>query len=165
MALEGGPSIHYPFNYLKISHIPKKDMANFPKIQEALYPHIFKIDPSIPYPFKFLANIPVSPKTLPGPHFLHSKSGFPVFFAHVREFYPTYPKRLKKNERPHDERHVTSLSSLSDVIMLCHVSVFSGTYWDILYIKILYWYEEWIEKSVFHDHRLSSRGKPRDAKQ
>ena len=51
-------------------------MANFPKIQKALYPHIPKIDPSIPYPFKylqnipypfkFLANVPVSLKTLPG---------------------------------------------------------------------------------------------------
>ena len=43
-------------------------MANVPKIQKALYPHNPKIDPSslsriplnIPYPFKFLANIPVS---------------------------------------------------------------------------------------------------------
>ena len=54
-------------------------MANIPKIQKALYPHLPKIDPSIPYPFKylqnipdpfkFLANIPVSLKTLLGPHF------------------------------------------------------------------------------------------------
>ena len=29
-------------------------MANIPKIQKALYPHIPKIDPSIPYPFKYL---------------------------------------------------------------------------------------------------------------
>ena len=49
-------------------------MANIPKIQKALYPHIPKIDPGIPftkislYPFKFLANIPVSLKKLPGPH-------------------------------------------------------------------------------------------------
>ena len=52
-------------------------MANIPKIQKALYPHLPKIDQSIPYPFKylqkspyhfkFLANIPVSLKTLPGP--------------------------------------------------------------------------------------------------
>ena len=69
-------------------------MANIPKIQKALYPHIPKIDPSIPlniyknilYPFKFLTNISVSLKTLPGPHHykqaiigpptnLHSNSG------------------------------------------------------------------------------------------
>ena len=52
-------------------------MANIPKIKLALYPHIPKIDLSIPYPFKyvqnipypfnFLVNIPVSLKTLPGP--------------------------------------------------------------------------------------------------
>ena len=52
-------------------------MANIPKIQKALCPHIPKIEPiiriplniykNIPYPFKYLANIPVSLKTLPGP--------------------------------------------------------------------------------------------------
>ena len=52
-------------------------MANIPKIQKALYPHIPKSDPSIlhpfkylqniPYPFKFLVNNAVSLKTLPGP--------------------------------------------------------------------------------------------------
>ena len=35
-------------------------MANIPKIQKALYPHIPKIDPSIPYPFKYLLKDPVS---------------------------------------------------------------------------------------------------------
>ena len=74
---KGGPSIPYPFNYFeKISHIPKINMANISKIQKALYPHIPKIDPNIPYPniyknipypFKFLANIPVSLKLFPGP--------------------------------------------------------------------------------------------------
>ena len=54
-------------------------MANIPKIQKALYPHVPKIDPnipyplniykSIPYPFMILANIHVSLKTLPGPHY------------------------------------------------------------------------------------------------
>ena len=51
-------------------------MANIPKIQKALYPHIPEIDESIPlniyknilYPFKFFAKIPVSLKTHPGPH-------------------------------------------------------------------------------------------------
>ena len=54
-------------------------MANIPKILRELYPYIPKIDPSNPYPFKYLqknipypfmilANIPVSRKTLPGPH-------------------------------------------------------------------------------------------------
>ena len=53
-------------------------MANIFKIQKALYPNIPKIDSSIPYPFKyiqkysvslkFLANIPVSLKTLPVSH-------------------------------------------------------------------------------------------------
>ena len=47
-------------------------MANIPKIQKALYPHIPKIDPSIQYPLKYLQKYPVSlypciPKTLPGP--------------------------------------------------------------------------------------------------
>ena len=37
-------------------------MVNIPKIQKALYmyPHIPKIDPSIPYPFKYLQKYPVS---------------------------------------------------------------------------------------------------------
>ena len=54
-------------------------MANVPKIQKVLYPHIPKIDPSIPYPFEYLQKYPVSlsvfgqypcihKKTLPGPH-------------------------------------------------------------------------------------------------
>ena len=57
------------------------NMANIPKIQKALYPRIPKIDPSIPYPFKYLqnypvslyvlANIPVSIKTFPGPQSSH----------------------------------------------------------------------------------------------
>ena len=29
-------------------------MADIPKTQKELYPHIPKIDPSIPYPFKYL---------------------------------------------------------------------------------------------------------------
>ena len=51
-------------------------MANIPKTQKALYPLVPEIDPSIPYPFKYLqnypvslevlANIPVSLKTLQG---------------------------------------------------------------------------------------------------
>ena len=77
--------------FWKISNIPKMNMANIPKIPKALYPHIHKVDPSIwyplnihkvdpsiwyplniykkkiPYPFKFLANIPVPIKILPGP--------------------------------------------------------------------------------------------------
>ena len=36
-------------------------MANITKIQKALYPHILKIDPSIPYPFEYLQKHPVSP--------------------------------------------------------------------------------------------------------
>ena len=35
-------------------------MANIPKIQKALYPHIPKIDPNILYPFKNLQKYPVS---------------------------------------------------------------------------------------------------------
>ena len=35
-------------------------MAIIPKIQRALYPYITKIDPSIPYPFKYLQQYPVS---------------------------------------------------------------------------------------------------------
>ena len=53
-------------------------MANISHIQKALYPYIPKIDPGIPYPFKylqkisqylfkFLANNPVSLKTFSGP--------------------------------------------------------------------------------------------------
>ena len=65
-----------------VSNIPFIiNMANIPKIQKALYPRIPKIDPSIPYPFKYLqnypvslyalANIPVSIKTFPGPQSSH----------------------------------------------------------------------------------------------
>ena len=32
-------------------------MANIPQFQKALYLHIPKIDPSIPYPFKYLQKI------------------------------------------------------------------------------------------------------------
>ena len=61
-ALEGGG--------VPVSHIPlSMNIANISKIQKALYPHIPKIDPSIPYPFEFLAKISVSLKTLPGPHY------------------------------------------------------------------------------------------------
>ena len=35
-------------------------MAYIPIIQKALYPHIPKIDPRIPYPFKYLQKYPVS---------------------------------------------------------------------------------------------------------
>ena len=35
-------------------------MANIPKIQRELYPHITKIDPSIPYPFIYIQKYPVS---------------------------------------------------------------------------------------------------------
>ena len=50
-------------------------MANITKIQKALYPHIPKIYPSIPYPFRYLqktSHIPLSfwpniHKTLQGP--------------------------------------------------------------------------------------------------
>ena len=35
-------------------------MANIPKIQKALHPYISKIDPSIPYPFKYLQKYPVA---------------------------------------------------------------------------------------------------------
>ena len=60
-APEGGPSIPYLFNYFeKISHIPKINMANIPKIQKELHPHVPKIDPSIPYPIKYLHKYPVS---------------------------------------------------------------------------------------------------------
>ena len=37
-------------------------MANISKIQKALYPQYPKIDPSIPYPFKYLQNYPISLK-------------------------------------------------------------------------------------------------------
>ena len=36
------------------------DMANIPKIQKALYPHIPKINPGILYPFKYLQKYSVS---------------------------------------------------------------------------------------------------------
>ena len=35
-------------------------MANIPKFQKELYPHIYKLDLSIPYPFKYLQKYPVS---------------------------------------------------------------------------------------------------------
>ena len=54
-----GPSIPYPFNYFeKYPSFPKINMANIPKIQKALHPHIPKIDTSIPYPFKYLQKYP-----------------------------------------------------------------------------------------------------------
>ena len=35
-------------------------MANIPQTQKALFPHIPKIDPIIPYPFKYLQKYLVS---------------------------------------------------------------------------------------------------------
>ena len=69
---------YFCFFFEKISYIPKINMANISHIQKALYPYIPKIDPGIPYPFKylqkisqylfkFLANNPVSLKTFSGP--------------------------------------------------------------------------------------------------
>ena len=57
-----GSGSKYPISVLlswKTSHIPKINMANIPKVQKALYPLISKIDPSIPYPFKYLQKYPV----------------------------------------------------------------------------------------------------------
>ena len=48
----GVPVSHIPLIVLK--NIPNLNMTNIPKIQKALYPHIAKIDPSIPYTFKYL---------------------------------------------------------------------------------------------------------------
>ena len=72
------PVSHIPLIILKTSHIPKINMANIPKIQKAGIPISLKliqvsriplnIYKNIPYPYKFLANIPVSLKPLPGPH-------------------------------------------------------------------------------------------------
>ena len=56
----GGGVLSIPLIILKISHIPKINMGNIPKIQRALYPHIHKIDPNTPYPFKYLQKYPVS---------------------------------------------------------------------------------------------------------
>ena len=54
------PVSHIPLFILKKTHIPKINMANIPKIQKALYPHIPRIDPSIPYPLKYLQKYPLS---------------------------------------------------------------------------------------------------------
>ena len=65
------PVSHILLIILKISHIPKINMANVPKVQKAYcIPNIPKIDLSIPlniyknipYLLIFLANIPVSLK-------------------------------------------------------------------------------------------------------
>ena len=73
----GDPSIPYPFKYFeKISHIPKRKMANIPKSRKHCIPislELIKISciplniyKNIPYPFMLLAHIPVSLKPLPG---------------------------------------------------------------------------------------------------
>ena len=77
-ALEGGPSIPYPFNYFEkypmslkliwqISQKFKKHCIpiSLKLIQVSRIP--LSIYKNILYPFKFLANIPVSLKTLPMP--------------------------------------------------------------------------------------------------
>ena len=51
-----GPVSHISLIILK--NIPEINMANIPKTQNALYPDIPKIDPSISYPFKYSKNIP-----------------------------------------------------------------------------------------------------------
>ena len=76
---KGGPSIPYPFNYFEKYPISLKQIWQIsPKfrkhcilislklIQVSRIPsNIYK---NVTYPFKILANIPVSLKTLPGPH-------------------------------------------------------------------------------------------------
>ena len=58
---QGVPVSHIPLIILKNIQFPlNKNIANIPKMQKALYPHIPKIDPSIPYPFKYLQKYPVS---------------------------------------------------------------------------------------------------------
>ena len=73
----GVPVSHIPLIILKISHIPKIGMANIHKFSKhciSISPNLtqvscipFNIYKTISYPFKFLANIPVSLKTFPGP--------------------------------------------------------------------------------------------------
>ena len=48
---KGVPVSHIPLIILKISNIPKINMAIIPKIQKTMYPYIPKINPSILYPF------------------------------------------------------------------------------------------------------------------
>ena len=77
-ALKGGPSIPYPFNYFKKYSISLKLIWQIsPKFRKHCIPISLKliqvsciplnIYKSIQYPFKFLVNIPVSLKSLPGP--------------------------------------------------------------------------------------------------
>ena len=56
----GVPVSHISLIILKISHIPKINMANIPEIQKELYSHIPNIELSILYPFKYLQKYPVS---------------------------------------------------------------------------------------------------------
>ena len=76
--LEGGPSFPYPFDYFEKYPISLKETWQISPIFRKHCIPIPKIYQSIPYPFKylqkypvsifkFLANIPVSLKTLPGP--------------------------------------------------------------------------------------------------
>ena len=78
-ALEGGPSIPYPFNYFEKYPISIEFFGKYPQNSESI---LFQISLKLiqvsriplkylqtytPYPFNYLANIPVSLETLPGP--------------------------------------------------------------------------------------------------
>ena len=76
---KGGPYIPYPFKYFEKYPNPKRNITS-QKFKKHCIPIFLKlilvsgiplnIYKNIPYPFNFLVNIPVSLKTLPGPHYL-----------------------------------------------------------------------------------------------
>ena len=58
----GVPVLNITLSILKLSHIPKRNMANIPNVQKALYPSIPRSDPSILYPFRYFQRISCIPK-------------------------------------------------------------------------------------------------------
>ena len=56
-----------------------------------------------------------------------------IFFSHTS--YHTVAK-IKKNEQPQDKRKVMSLSHLSDIIIICHISAYLGTSLGIFKYKM-----------------------------
>ena len=75
-------------------------------------------------------------------------------FIHMGIFFLSYPVQTcgndKTNKQLHIERQVTSLSDQSDIIMLGHISAYSGTsdHTHLLFLSIF-----WYKNAVLNDEQ------------
>ena len=102
--------------------ISPKFTQKFTPLQKTLYHHIPKrtldFNKSIPYPFKYLAKIPISLKTLPGPHFFLF---FIKYTARGHGMFPIYAYIGRVGKKNSGER---SRDTSNDYIIW-------STYWSV----------------------------------